>query len=67
MWGETSAKSGEGISDIFTAIAKKLPQTAAPSSRAGGAARSGAPAGRAPVDLNKQSNVMGGQNEACNC
>jgi Ras-related protein Rab-5C len=86
MWGETSAKSGEGVSDIFTAIganlynmprsfeyshqlgylAKKLPQTAAPSSRAGGASRS-APAGRAGVDLNKQSNALGGQNEACNC
>lgn len=47
-------------------LAKKLPQTAAPSSRAGGAARS-APVGRAGVDLNKQSNSLGGQNEACNC
>jgi len=86
MWGETSAKSGEGVSDIFTAIganfhnfprridhscqpiyisARKLPQTAPP--KAGGAVRSGAAASRAGVDLNKQSNVLGGQNEACNC
>jgi Ras-related protein Rab-5C len=66
MWGEASAKSGEGVSEIFTAIAKKLPQIAPPSSRAG-AARSSVPAGRAGVDLNKQSHVPGGQNEACNC
>jgi Ras-related protein Rab-5C len=46
-------------------LAKKLPQTATPSSRAGGAGRSSAPGGRAGVDLNKQANV--GQNEACNC
>lgn len=85
MWGETSAKSGEGVSEIFTAIgelflpflyrildnlnnhhntAKKLPLTASPSSRAGGAARA---SGRSGVDLNKQTNAAGGQNDACNC
>ncbi|CAK5280684.1 unnamed protein product [Mycena citricolor] len=63
MWAETSAKSGEGVAEIFTAIAKKLPLTApAPSSRAG-AGRSG---GRAGVDLNKQAASQPGQ-EACNC
>ncbi|OJT08460.1 Ras-related protein Rab-5B [Trametes pubescens] len=65
MWGETSAKSGEGVSEIFNAIAKKLPLTAAPSAR-GGASRPGA-AGRTGVDLNKQAAGGQGQNEACNC
>lgn len=89
MWGETSAKSGEGVSDIFTAIgqlpflcqysyrawraetgcrfaAKKLPLTAPPSSRAGGAGRA-TPGARTGVDLNKQSATAGGQNDPCNC
>jgi len=65
MWAETSAKTGEGVADVFNAIAKKLPLTAAPSTRAGGAGR--AAGGRAGVDLNKQANAAPGQNEACNC
>ncbi|KAH7915728.1 GTP-binding protein RAB5 [Hygrophoropsis aurantiaca] len=66
MWGETSAKSGEGVSDIFTAIAKKLPLTAAPSQRAGGTRGAAPGAARAGVDLNKQPSTQG-SNEACNC
>ncbi|CDO73136.1 hypothetical protein BN946_scf185007.g191 [Trametes cinnabarina] len=65
MWAETSAKTGEGVSEVFTAIAKKLPQTAPPSAR-GGAGRGGA-AARTGVDLNKQANAGPGQNEPCNC
>ncbi|EPQ60125.1 GTP-binding protein RAB5 [Gloeophyllum trabeum ATCC 11539] len=62
MWGETSAKTGEGVSEIFTAIAKKLPLTApAPKTTARGAPGS---SGRG-VDLNKQPTA--GQNDACNC
>ncbi|EKM61467.1 uncharacterized protein PHACADRAFT_248102 [Phanerochaete carnosa HHB-10118-sp] len=64
MWGETSAKSGEGVNEIFTEIAKKLPKTAPPSARAGGA-RTGA--ARTGVDLNKQATATGGQNEPCSC
>lgn len=82
MWTETSAKSGEGVNEIFTAIgealypvdyefsqltseiAKKLPLTAPPSARTGGA-RAG-PA-RTGVDLNQQPNTAAGQNEPCNC
>jgi len=64
MWGETSAKSGEGVADIFNAIAKKLPLTAPPSARAGAGARPAA--SRAGVDLNKQTTGQG-QNEPCNC
>ncbi|THV06544.1 GTP-binding protein RAB5 [Dendrothele bispora CBS 962.96] len=63
MWAETSAKTGEGVTEIFTAIAKKLPLTA-PASRSG-AAR-GTTAARSGVDLNKQSTAQG-QNEPCNC
>ncbi|KAF7794346.1 hypothetical protein EIP86_005480 [Pleurotus ostreatoroseus] len=64
MWGETSAKSGEGVSEIFTEIAKKLPKTAPPSARAPGG-RPGA-AARTGVDLNKQADASGTQ-EQCNC
>ncbi|KAJ7597345.1 GTP-binding protein RAB5 [Mycena floridula] len=61
MWGETSAKTGEGVAEIFTAIAKKLPLTAPPSSRTAGRTT----AGRAGVDLNKSSATA--QNDGCNC
>ena len=78
MWGETSAKSGEGVSDIFMAIgtltryalrimhsvyvANKLPLTAPPPRTAAGRA---APGGRSGVDLNKQA--AAGQNDPCAC
>ncbi|THH09327.1 hypothetical protein EW145_g2084 [Phellinidium pouzarii] len=64
MWGETSAKSGEGVASIFTSLAKKLPQTAPPPQTRGGGAVRGAPGARAAVDLN--SNTNGGQ-DGCNC
>ncbi|KAH9929720.1 ras family-domain-containing protein [Fomitopsis serialis] len=59
-----NAKSGEGVQEIFTAIAKKLPQNAPASARAGGRA---GPSGRSGVDLNKQASAAPGQNEPCNC
>ncbi|KAH9044645.1 GTP-binding protein RAB5 [Lactarius pseudohatsudake] len=65
MWAETSAKTGEGVSDIFTRIAKKLPTTAQPASR-GGASRAGATASRAGVDLNKQQRPSTSADQ-CNC
>jgi len=66
MWSETSAKTGDGVADIFTAIAKKLPLSAPPSSRTGGP-RSGLPgAGRQGVDLNKHAASQNG-GDACNC
>ncbi|KAL1712818.1 ras family-domain-containing protein [Schizophyllum commune] len=64
MWGETSAKTGEGVADIFTAIAKKLPLTAPPSARSGGAAR-GTTAARNGVNLTNQQNNTAA--DACNC
>ncbi|KAK2461499.1 hypothetical protein APHAL10511_005962 [Amanita phalloides] len=59
MWMETSAKTGEGVADVFTAIAKKLPLTS-PSARTG-TGRSAA-GSRTGVDLNKQASSQG-QNE----
>ncbi|KIY73437.1 GTP-binding protein RAB5 [Cylindrobasidium torrendii FP15055 ss-10] len=61
MWGETSAKSGDGVSDIFMAIAKKLPLTAPPP-RAGASRNT---PGRPAVDLNKQA--AGDSNDPCAC
>ncbi|KAI5998057.1 GTP-binding protein RAB5 [Pisolithus albus] len=63
MWFETSAKTGEGVSEVFTAIAKKLPLSA-PSSRTG--AGRGTAVARQGVDLNRQATTQGG-NETCNC
>ncbi|KAF9531821.1 GTP-binding protein RAB5 [Crepidotus variabilis] len=65
MWTETSAKTGEGVTEIFTEIAKKLPLTAPSAARAG--ARTGGPATRTGVDLNRQSGSAPGQPDACNC
>jgi len=62
MWMETSAKTGEGVAEVFTAIAKKLPLTAPPSARAGRRTAGT----RTGVDLNKQASSQG-QNEPCNC
>jgi Ras-related protein Rab-5C len=64
MWTETSAKTGEGVTEIFTAIAQKLPLTA-PSATRAGAGRT-APGARAGVDLNRQV-AAPGQPDACNC
>jgi Ras-related protein Rab-5C len=64
MWGETSAKTGEGVSDIFTAIAKKLPLST-PQSRPG-ANRGSAPGTQGGVDLNRRPTAAE-QGDACNC
>ncbi|KAF8628230.1 hypothetical protein AX15_004009 [Amanita polypyramis BW_CC] len=64
MWVETSAKTGEGVAEVFAAIAKKLPLTAPPSARTS-AGRSAAGV-RTGVDLNKQASAQE-QSEPCNC
>jgi len=65
MWGETSAKTGEGVADIFVAIAKKLPLST-PQSRPGASRASAAPGSQGGVDLNRR--LTGSeQTEACNC
>ncbi|KAF9245678.1 GTP-binding protein RAB5 [Melanogaster broomeanus] len=66
MWSETSAKTGEGVVDIFTAIAKKLPLSAPPSSRTGGSRGGLSGAARQGIDLNKHAASQNG-GEACNC
>lgn len=65
MWGETSAKTGEGVSDIFNAIARKLPLST-PQSRPG-ANRAAAPgSSQGGVDLNRRPPAAE-QSETCNC
>ncbi|KAF9225334.1 GTP-binding protein RAB5 [Gyrodon lividus] len=66
MWCETSAKTGEGVADIFTTIARKLPLSAPAASRTGGPRVGPSGTVRQGVDLNKQAaSQIGG--EACNC
>jgi len=67
MWCEASAKTGEGVQDVFMAIAKKLPLNA-PQSQKGAAAAAAARAGGSGrggggVDLSKQTAAPDG----CNC
>jgi len=67
LWTEASAKSGDGVHDIFTAIAKKLPLSTP--SRGAAAAGSGGPTPGsqrgAGVDLNKAPSTT--ENGNCNC
>jgi len=82
MWGETSAKTGEGVSDIFTAIGQNVSilytsyslQTLTISIAkklplSTPQSRPGASRGTAPgaqVDLNRKP-AGGEQTDACNC
>jgi len=65
MWAETSAKTGDGVTDIFTRIAKKLPTTASPATRSG-PGRAGTAGGRTGVDLNRQQRSIT-SGDQCNC
>ena len=81
MWMETSAKTGEGVAEVFTAIGScpslfdiKFTESYNASSAkklpltAPPSARAGrsAAGGRAGVDLNKQASAQA-QNEPCSC
>ncbi|EJU02820.1 GTP-binding protein RAB5 [Dacryopinax primogenitus] len=64
MWCETSAKTGEGVNEIFDRIAHKLPEVAPLQAQRGTAAAK--PAGARSVDLNKGP-AGPGTPESCNC
>jgi len=65
LFFETSAKTGEGIVEIFTEIAKKIPiEHILASSRTGNAAR---PGGSAQGQGNVNLSDAGKSKDACNC
>ncbi|KAJ3750202.1 GTP-binding protein ypt5 [Lentinula detonsa] len=70
LFFETSAKTGEGIVEIFTEIAKKIPIEHILAATRGGAGRPGAAGGRAgnaqdaAVNLEENTNKP---KDACNC
>ncbi|KIP12590.1 hypothetical protein PHLGIDRAFT_81859 [Phlebiopsis gigantea 11061_1 CR5-6] len=71
LFFETSAKTGEGIVEIFTEIAKKIPIDQIMASSRGGAGRASAAGGRGGTagqdgNVNLQENAAKGK-DACNC
>ncbi|KAI9231548.1 MAG: GTP-binding protein RAB5 [Podila humilis] len=67
LFFETSAKSGQGVAEVFTEIAKKIPLEHILTATRGG--RAGPSTGNGRVDLNNNAQRLGGQQEkgACAC
>jgi len=69
LFFETSAKTGEGIVELFTEIAKKIPIDQILASSRGGAGRPGAAGGRAGAQeggVNLDENAAKGK-DSCSC
>jgi len=65
LFSETSAKTGEGIVELFTEIAKKIPIDELTSGPAGRRAGTGTTAQEGGVNLDQSANKKG--EEKCNC
>jgi Ras-related protein Rab-5C len=81
MWGETSAKSGDGVAEIFGSIGKtrltllqctltehcSLARKLPLSAPPPASARASAPGAKRGVDLSNKNAGASGSGEACNC